>query len=504
MASYLLSPVWLIFCLYYTKHRSVENGFNIKVAAIIFLPNVPAALLSICNFNGIFAYMIDGLVYYSYGFWIYMFIQFCYIALGNVFMIKYAITSTLIIRKRTAVIIVGYMLSILITILYYAFNIHFKMNNMDIVPSSLVLSLVFQVIALFKYRFLNVFPMALSDIIQNMNEGILIVDSENRIVFLNTIVSHIFKDFEKLHIGMDAIELSNYIRNNGKFNMEGKVVIDAISKGAFQSLSGEIELYNYFKLQLNYRPLYMDKELIGWVISFVDVGEYKALLNQLNEKNTKLSAAYSRLLEHAEVVEELAVLKERNRVAYEIHDSLGHSLSVLVALLEVCKLRFFNDTKSAQEKTIEAYNIAKSSLKELRMTVSNLSLVKYKGYNLVDALESLKTGFEATGINVDLTVKGNIPECLSEEYYKALYSICREALTNSLKHGEATVINIIMRFKDNIADLFIIDNGKGCSQLVRGMGLCGMENKVHKLKGKISFGSGEDKGFNIYVELPFK
>jgi PAS domain-containing protein len=98
-------------------------------------------------------------------------------------------------------------------------------------------SLVFQVIASLKYRFLNIFPIALQSIVKNMNEGVIIVDSECKIIFANKTASGIFDGFDALHEYVDARELSRHIENNGIFGSDGKVVIDAIEK-ANNAISG--------------------------------------------------------------------------------------------------------------------------------------------------------------------------------------------------------------------------------------------------------------------------
>jgi signal transduction histidine kinase len=89
-----------------------------------------------------------------------------------------------------------------------------------------------------------------------------------------------------------------------------------------------------------------------------------------------------------------------------------------------------------------------------------------------------------------------------QHYKNTIYRICQEALTNSLRHGKATNVSIILRLSDDMISLYIIDDGVGCKNIKKSIGLSNMENRVMELGGKISFGSDGEKGFNINVDFP--
>jgi signal transduction histidine kinase len=87
-------------------------------------------------------------------------------------------------------------------------------------------------------------------------------------------------------------------------------------------------------------------------------------------------------------------------------------------------------------------------------------------------------------------------------YSKVIFRVCQEALTNSLRHGKAKNVNIILRSSGNKLSLFIFDDGCGCSQIKKGFGLSGMEQRVKDLGGTLVFGSDGESGFNIRMEIP--
>jgi signal transduction histidine kinase len=203
-------------------------------------------------------------------------------------------------------------------------------------------------------------------------------------------------------------------------------------------------------------------------------------------------------------VEELAAYKERSKIAGEIHDSVGHCLSILVAMLEVIKMTYAKNNDNVEEKLNNAHMIAKNGLSELRHMVSSFTTAKRHGNQLLESIQSMINGFESTGIKVDFTFQGVVPVKMSEILWSTLYNACREALTNALKHGEAKNVIIILRFDESKIELYILDDGNGCDTIVKNVGLNGMESRVHALNGVVSFGSGGEKGFSIHIEIPFK
>lgn len=219
--------------------------------------------------------------------------------------------------------------------------------------------------------------------------------------------------------------------------------------------------------------------------------------------NQELQTANIKLKKYASTIEEIAVLKERNRLARDVHDTLGQTLSILITLLQVSLLSCKTDIKETEEHINKAILITSNGLNELRRSISGLASAKQEEDNLFDVLENLVSNFEYSGLNVDLTVN-KIEQNVDKSHTEVIYRICQEALTNSIKHGKATEASIILKFSENIIKLFIFDNGIGCKKLCveKGFGLQGMQQRVKALNGDIKFGSDGKKGFNIQVEIP--
>ncbi len=506
ISAFSMGPVWLIFCLYYTNNRLIQSKWTIKKVSFFIIPSLIMYIVSITNkYHGFFfIYDYSRLVVSSYkwGFVVHMCLQYFYILGGMLLVFVFAIKSRGYVRKRSFLIVMGLFIAQFLVVFYYISGLYKAYNDIDIAPSTFLVALLFILVASVKYKFLNILPMALPKIIQNLKEGVMIVDLEGKIASCNTALCNMLENFICISVDSGAKRFSEELLLKGYCDEEGEKAVKAICEGGYESITGEIHIKEGLYLQINYQPLLDKRELIGAVISFYDIAEHKALMKELSERNHLLYEANSKLLEHAQVVEELVTSRERNRFASEIHDSVGHSLSVLGALLEVCKLTFNEDSEAAYEKINTALSISKSTLHELREAVVNFSSPSVKGNNLLASIKSMVYGFEATGIRVDFTVQGNGEFPLHEKISNSIFNICREALTNALKHGEAKTVDIILQFNNDNIGLYIFDDGKGCTNIKKGMGLKGMENRVRQLNGSVSFGSGGDTGFSIHVQIP--
>ncbi|NLD45938.1 MAG: hypothetical protein GX660_01900 [Clostridiaceae bacterium] len=211
---------------------------------------------------------------------------------------------------------------------------------MDIVPGATLIILITFFVAIYRYQFMNILPMALPEIVNNLYEGIMIVDGKGKIASVNNTLEVIMGKNKKQLLESDASEISDFILRNWKYNDESRNAVLAIGKGTWEEVKGIIEYNDEIQYEIHCQPLKHTKLLIGWVVSFYNIHEHKNLTDELSKKNMELAKAYTKLIEHANVVEELSASRERNRMAGEIHDSVGHCLSILVALLEVIKMTY--------------------------------------------------------------------------------------------------------------------------------------------------------------------
>jgi signal transduction histidine kinase len=227
----------------------------------------------------------------------------------------------------------------------------------------------------------------------------------------------------------------------------------------------------------------------------------------LSERRTKeqLAIAHRQLQQYALQVEELAAIQERNRIAREIHDSLGHTLTAQNIQLQTAVKLWQRDINRAQGFVEQAQRLAAIAMREVRCSVSTLRADAQEQRCLQGSIEALIEDFrQGTGIfiNSDIHLQAATPS----EVSRALYRILQEALTNISKYAQATVVEVHLRTVEDFIQLTVTDNGKGFdpTQVTGGFGLQGMHERVAVLDGRLQIESAYDKGCQIQVELPLR
>lgn len=229
---------------------------------------------------------------------------------------------------------------------------------------------------------------------------------------------------------------------------------------------------------------------------------YKKILSVVNRKNSELLSQNLHIKEHTAAIEESAAAQERKRIAGDVHDSVGHTMAVIISLIGVCTLACQKkDMETVKHKLDDMMRAALKGQNELKHSVQGILLNSWESLGIVQSIHSLIKGFEKTGVKVDFTVEG-YESSAAAVHSKVIYRVCFEGLTNALKHGRAKQVNILLSFTENIISLYIIDDGIGCKEIKKDTGLLGMEERVFKSGGRITFGSDGEKGFNIHVEIP--
>jgi len=217
----------------------------------------------------------------------------------------------------------------------------------------------------------------------------------------------------------------------------------------------------------------------------------------------KLAIANEKLRQYAQRIEDQATLQERNRIAREIHDSLGHSLTALNLQLETAlKLWESNPTK-AKDFLARAKELGSKSLQDVRHSVSTMRSYSLQGQSLEQAISVLAEDVRrAIGVLPDYRI--NLLYSLSNEANTAIYRIVQEALTNICKHAQATAIAIDLTSDKTSLRLIIYDNGNGFNieQNTTGFGLQSMRDRVLALRGKFKIITAPGAGCQIVADIP--
>ncbi len=219
-------------------------------------------------------------------------------------------------------------------------------------------------------------------------------------------------------------------------------------------------------------------------------------LKELDESKMELQKAYDEL-------EEVTVLKERQRIAKDIHDTAGHSITTVIMQTEAAKLIIDENSQEAKNKIIAANLQAKNALEELRDSVHLLSGRTAK-MTLREALELIvRESMDGTGINIRHSIED---VTVSDELYRFLCNTLKEGISNGIRHGKATAFWFELRVNENKLEFLLSDNGHGADKagIKEGLGLYGMKENAERLGGELTVLSSVGEGFEIFLILPLK
>ncbi len=247
--------------------------------------------------------------------------------------------------------------------------------------------------------------------------------------------------------------------------------------------------------------------LIGFCAPIVEANrrreETESLLGELEAAHARLESAHAELREYAARVGELAVSEERGRMAGEMHDSVGHYLTVVNVQLENAT-RFVggNPERSLQEIS-KAKGLASEALSEVRRAVRALEPPAIRKRPVGDALLVLIRDFEGTGPSVSFSVEGE-ERALPTDAELVLYRALQECLTNALKHANARQVSVLLSFGERSVRLAVTDDGGGAPDGAagEGFGLSALGSRANALGGSLKAGNAPEGGFATEVEVP--
>ncbi|HEX9062298.1 MAG TPA: histidine kinase N-terminal 7TM domain-containing protein [Clostridia bacterium] len=430
-------------------------------------------------------------------------IDVIYTSFGCMLILRHALKSYPYYRKQALIVIPAGFLPSIISFIYFNSSLYQATQNFDIFPATTFITLPFASIVLLKFRFLNITPIAFHKMADNLKESILVVDANGEITYFNRSFKDTFHECLSLSFDMEIANFTDYLKNEIIPGSDTAKIIEAIESVLEVKISGEIilkDLRKYFTVDI--QPLLAKKDFVGQIITFYDITDYRNLLLSLENKNLELESANIKIRENALAGEQLAAERERNRLVGDVHDSVGHTMTVLISLIGVCSLACEkDDMETVRQKLNEMMNVSLNGHRELKRSVNGILTQEKTG--IVYSLNSLIQDFKKTGVEVDFVVSGDESKEASI-HETVIHKICKESLTNSLRHGRATVVNILLKFSEELVSLYIFDNGIGCKEIKKNVGLRFMEKRVLESGGSISFGSDGEKGFNTHVKIPLK
>ncbi|WP_223167981.1 sensor histidine kinase [Nonomuraea sp. SYSU D8015] len=239
-------------------------------------------------------------------------------------------------------------------------------------------------------------------------------------------------------------------------------------------------------------PLAMGKPLLGVLAEVVVLAVLAAFV-------LGMASAVLRARRLAERVRELTVAEERGRMAAEMHDSIGHHLTVIKVGLENAERYRHRRPEAAWDEVRQAKELTVAALADARRWVRALRPLALDGHLGSAALKRLADSFAGTGVAVDFHVTGT-ERLLEPDTELVLYRVLQEGLTNALRHAEAESVRGRLAFEKGRVVLVVTDDGKGHDQGF-GFGLSSLAERVKALGGTLTSGNAA-KGFELRAELP--
>ena len=245
--------------------------------------------------------------------------------------------------------------------------------------------------------------------------------------------------------------------------------------------------------------------------------ERNELFKKLAQANSELEETHRQLAQSVAQEQELAVLRERTRLAREMHDTIGHALVLISVKLEAAQRLRERDPERCDGELESTKQIARETMTALRASIADLRSPTLEHAHINHALSrSASELAQRTGLRVTYTLQADI-DLLPESVEETLWKVSQEAFTNIEKHAHASHVQVRISWQDEKLLMLIHDDGIGLPQQLcqpqkdnsledsspeGHYGLRGMFERVEAIGGHLTLHSGKEQGTTIEVELP--
>ncbi|GED03444.1 sensor histidine kinase [Bacillus atrophaeus] len=226
----------------------------------------------------------------------------------------------------------------------------------------------------------------------------------------------------------------------------------------------------------------------------------KQQYQELTDSHQALSAAHQELHLYAKQVEKLTAIHERNRMARDIHDTVGHKMTALLVQLQLLREWQKRDSQKAEQTVGVCEALSREALEEIRLSVRTLQAENSQP-SFVETLKQLTEDFyQNARVASEIALNGD-PSLIPLSLQPAITRTVQEALTNAKRHGGATRCSIQLTCEPEKISVIIEDDGKGNPETEAGFGLLNMKKRAAEHGGTVRFESERSKGFKVIAEF---
>lgn len=472
-----IGPAWLVFSFQYCGRRLSRRGqillFGLAgVHYLVFLTN---------EYHHFF-YLKFEVETVEYGWVFYVHMAYTYICVaGGIKVVLGEFKKKRVATIHLTVILLSAAVPLGFNILYLSGWVN---TSFDLTPLAFALSSFLMLLAVLRYDFLDVNSLAFESVLSSIAEGVAIYNKRGTFVYCNQAAT------QWLGIKKDD-SFCVLQRKLGSQQITVQMERELLSEESVFSLEngGKIRVKQYVRKEKN-------GNLAAGTFLLTNVGEYYERLRQSRE----LAVSAQRL----------AIEQERNRIAQEVHDTTGHTLTMIQSLLRLARVEWEKNRSVAEkgerkdswdcmeEYFVQAQELAVEGIRELRISVNQLrqgsegQLVTQGIFQLAKQVKELE---------VEVEIQGQDSPAYSH-LSLVVYECFREAVTNCLKHAHASHMDVIVKFEEEWLRLYVFDDGQGCKQLTESNGIEGIRKRVERAGGQVRVLSSPGEGFQIFIGLP--
>jgi signal transduction histidine kinase len=234
---------------------------------------------------------------------------------------------------------------------------------------------------------------------------------------------------------------------------------------------------------------------------FIYMG-FAFLARRFSTQSRKLQKTSAELHSRLITLEEMTLLKERNRIAGDIHNTVGHQLTTALVQVEAARMLMDKEPKEVMRRLDVIKDQVRTGLSELRRSVHAINA----GDEYEDLDKSAKKLFEQVKNHAGVEVEYRLDDTGSVrlKVKRVLYNVMLEAITNAIRHGNCSMIKIHLEVNDGIVALTVFNNGTVPKDVKFGFGLGQMEKNLKKMGGRLNIKVNEDGWFGLLAHLPMQ
>lgn len=451
----LFSPFWLMFSAEYSetsaKFRNAVKFFPVvSVIMYVVVATNPLHRLYYREFD------INGITY-GIMFYIFQLLFYIFILLGiSLMFIRHSKGST--VSAQSMFLALAAAVPLLINILSVCGIIN---TEIELTPLFFAFSVIMVLIAIRRYGLLDINQIAIQDTFDNIGTAAAVFDTEGNSTYSN-------KAMKRL-VPTDFTDISGFYA--------ALAVLSGIELNSSES-SAEFSVENERYSLKSSRICNETGTEIAGIVLISNITEYYEL---------------------AQAEKKLSIEHERNRIAQEIHDSAGHTFTMISSLAKITDAELKNGKiGNIPQYIAEIDGLSRSGITQLRCSINNLRDDEF----MTSVVRAVKTVTDAVrSIEVDVCVQGT-EDSRYAFCIRQVYDSVKETVTNAMRYSGAERIDIIIKFLDDRLELYIFDNGRGCDNIKENNGLSGIRRRIEEIGGKVRFSSVEGEGFTTMIKIP--